>query len=459
MFAKVLAEAAPSSPARMRSGPPRRADGAEAGRPWTRFNLSRAGHAEAVVSSGSRRCGLLVALMLAACRAAAFEPLAVEPAQLARYEVSDEARFSGAGWEGIERATTAQADVVVGSFEGAPTGWLQRPVKIHFRLYMHRQERRGGVVIAPGFTEGLSMYQEVVHDLVSNGYSVYLHDHRGQGFSTRLLDGEGEGDKGHIDRFDHLVADFERFIEIVQGARAARSGPLHALAHSMGGAIVSLHLARRGAATPFASAALVTPMHEPRVTGTGLGAQVDEIALRWCDAWAVRLPFQIPWLSSQRVQGSGFQAEHDAYMQQADKLANDMSHSVERLLRRWDDRAARCTDEHCGHADAKVAGPTLRWVAQACAGSREARGEGASRIAIPVLLLNGGQDTIVEADAQQVFCDNVNTSSAGGRCLAYTLPESRHSLLVEADRLRRPALVQVMSFFDAAPRRQMRPGP
>jgi lysophospholipase len=397
--------------------------------------------------------GLFLAALsvLASGPVAGFEQLVVENTPSGRYEVADESRFAGVGWEGIERATMEHADRVIGSFDGVPAGWLQRPVKIHFRMYVHRRERGGAVVIVPGFTEGLSMYQELVYDLVNNGYSVYVHDHRGQGFSTRLLRDPEDADKGHMDRFDNLVTDFERFVQIVQDSRAGRQAPLFVLAHSMGGAVVSLHLARRAASTPFAAAALVTPMHEPRVAETGLEGK--SAATRWCDAWSVRLPFQLPWLSSARVQGSGFQAEHDAFARQDDKLANDMSHSVERLLRRWQDRAARCEDEHCGHVDAKVAGPTLRWVAQACSGSREARGEGAGRIAIPLLLLNGGQDTVVEPRAQQVFCDHVNTPSGsnGGHCVAYTLPESRHALLVEADRLRRPALVKVMSFFEAVP--------
>ena len=378
-----------------------------------------------------------------------FDELALTPAQLAGYTTSSESRFAGVDWVGTERVTMAHADRVVGSFAGVPTGWSDRPVKIHYRLYTNRAESRGGVLIVPGFTEGLTMYQEVIHDLVSNGYSVYLHDHRGQGFSTRLLSDEGDADKGYVDNFDNLVADFEQFIGIVRNARGSSQAPLFVMAHSMGGAVVALHLARRGEATPLTAAALVTPMLEPRVSEAG----AENAAKRWCEDWAVRAPFQLPWVSSQRVQGSGLQAERDAFLAQPDKMANDMSHSVDRLLRRWDARDARCEGEHCGHGDARVAGPTLRWVSQACSGSREARGEGAARIAVPVLLLNGGQDTVVEADAQQEFCDHVNVPGGGARCEAYTLRESRHSLLVEADRLRTPALVQVMRFFDAAPRR------
>lgn len=363
----------------------------------------------------ARRAGahVLAGLSMAAS-AFAFPPLPEEPGARPAGAWSDEARFAASSWQDIERETMALADRVVGALDGVPAGTAGGPVKIHFRMYLHRRETRGAVVLAAGFTEGLSMYQELIHDLVRNGYSVYMHDHRGQGFSTRLLSGATDGDKGHVDQFDHLVTDFEAFVAAVQATRVGKAGPMFVVAHSMGGAVVALHLARRGASTPFAAAALVTPMFEPRVAGNAQGSEVDQVIRRWCTDWAARLPFPLPWLSAERARGEGFQAERDAFLQQPDRADNDMSHSVPRLLRRWRDREAACEGQDCGHTDARVAGPTVRWVAQACSGAREARGEQAAGIAVPVLLLNGGQDTVVESAGQEEFCRHLGMSTRGG---------------------------------------------
>jgi lysophospholipase len=204
--------------------------------------------------------------------------------------------------------------------------------------------------------------------------------------------------------------------------------------------------------------ALITPMHEPTIAQTGLSEGMEQAARRWCDDYSVQLPFQLPGLSSQRVSGQDFDLARAAFEARPDQADNDLSHSVPRMLRRWADRAATCEGEHCGHSDAKVEGPTLRWLNQACSGARAARGEGAARIAVPVLLLNGGQDTVVEAAAQQTFCAHVNAAggsaeaSAAGRCVAYTLPQARHSVLVESDAYRQPALAHTLAFFDCVRR-------
>lgn len=294
---------------------------------------------------------------------------------------------------------TRLSHVTVSTLAAAPTGWLSpSPVRIHYRFYEALDEQHGGVVIVPGFIEGLTMYQEVIHDLVRNGFSVYVHDHRCQGFSTRLLEGADEGDKGHVDQFEHLIGDPDRFVAMAVQRRGPNSHPLFLLAYSMGGAVSSLYLARTGADSPVAAAALVTPMHQPAVA-QGKVHRKDRVLSTCCDDWAIRLPGWLSVMSSARVQGGGFDAEHLAFLAQSDRMDNDMSHSVPRLLRRSDDRQATCVGDTCGHRDARVAGPTLHLVAQACAASREACGPATQRTARPVLLLQGGQDTVVVPEA------------------------------------------------------------
>jgi hypothetical protein len=98
-------------------------------------------------------------------------------------------------------------------------------------------------------------------------------------------------------------------------------------------------------------------MHEPTIAGSGLGEGIERAARRWCDELSVQLPFQLPWLSAQRVAGQDFDLARAAFEAKADRADNDLSHSVPRLMRRWADRAATCEGEHCGHGDAKVEGP------------------------------------------------------------------------------------------------------
>lgn len=397
---------------------------------------------------------------LPAALAQALPPLQVTPEQTLRHPVSAESRFADTGWQGIEQATQALAERRIGSFEGVPTGWQDRPVRIHHRSYVHRQEQRGAVLIVPGFTEGLTLYQEVIHDLVVNGYSVYIHDHRGQGFSTRLLSGAEQADKGHIDRFDHLVADLETFVAHVREQRASdplrAHRPMFVLAHSMGGAVVALHLARRGADTPFAAVALVTPMFEPTVASRASTRWLDRSLRSWCHAGAFGLPWGVPLLSQARPRGGGFEADRAAFLAMKDPASHPQTHSVVRHRLRWENRAARCEGPDCGHVDARVAGATFQWVDQACAAADQARGPGAARIDVPVWLLQGGEDSVVEPEAQVRFCESVNArrvSGSAGRCVGWRLADARHGVLVEVDRIRQPALASLLSFFDEVARR------
>jgi len=384
-----------------------------------------------------------------------FPMLQVDPQNLSRHNVVDESRFSGQGWRDIEAVNATIATREVGHLDGVPTGWFGRPVRIHHRSYvLPAEQEKGTAVVVPGFTEGLVIYQEVIHDLLTNGWSVYILDHRNQGFSTRLIGAQDGWDKGHVDDFEHLVTDFRRFVQHVQAKRAETHrdrSPMVLLAHSMGAVVSALMLERDGAETPFSAAAFVTPMMAPTVAPASAVTWGDRSLRRWCDEGRMPWAFSWPFLSTVRASGGTFDQEWRRYREMLDRSAHPQTHSVTRHDVRWANRASTCEGEHCGHTDAKVSGATLGWVAQACAASAEARGEGARRIEVPVLLLQGGEDTVVEPRAQEAFCEQVNAgkpAEARGRCKGLLMPEARHGLLVEVDRLRRPALVEILSSWE-----------
>ena len=405
---------------------------------------------------------MAMALVLAGCGSPT-EPAAqpafrvAEPWQAATtsWKLTTEDLAARTTWAEWEQRTALLADVHISSAVGQPMD-DGTPVRLHRRAYVNRQETRGAVVLVPGFTEGLTMYQEVIHDLVANGYSVYAQDHRGQGFSTRFM----PGTLGHMDRFDRLVDDLAAYVTEVAArggnalaAQSTAQRPVFAMAHSMGGAVLAGLLERQGATSPLTAVAMVTPMFEPATAAAGANGWVDQALQSWCHngATGAHLP---DWLGQKQVAGKGFERERDAFLQAAQPQADlmnrafDLSHSAGRLQQRWQAREALCEGPHCGHGDARVAGPTLHWVLQACHASAQFRGPAAQQVTRPVLLLNGGQDTVVLAAAQQSFCAQVNAKQSG-TCSGATWPEARHGFLVEKDAWRNAAMHQMLTFFDS----------
>jgi len=400
----------------------------------------------------TKLCVCAAALVLAsfsltvhAADAPAFPPLEAAPPDGSVYVLGSEAELRAwPSWTDLEARTLEVAQLTRGSFAGA------NGLKIHYRLYRHRAESRGGVVIVSGRTEGLVLYQETIHDLVRNGYSVYIHDHRGQGFSQRLL--STDLTMGYIDEFDNYVKDLSAFIDgPVRTVRGDERKPLFLLAHSMGGAVAALYL--EGARdSSIAAAALVTPMMEPWAAGEvnpGVGAKVADA---FCDRYSVRIAETplISWLLSKRyADGASFDEEYAKFRAAPSELSKGNSQSLARYARNWETmRNARCSGADCGSAEAKVGGASYRWFNQSCNASQRARGKMAASITLPVLLLQGGDDRRVKPQAQQEFCNNLNQAHGKGYCIGRTVAHASHSVLIEADIYRAPALRRVLGFFD-----------
>lgn len=82
-------------------------------------------------------------------------------------------------------------------------------------------------VIAHGLAEHSGRYDYLAGRLAASGFAVYALDHRGHGHSP--------GPRANIRRFDLVVEDLHRLVELA--ATAHPGPPLTLIGHSMGGAI------------------------------------------------------------------------------------------------------------------------------------------------------------------------------------------------------------------------------
>jgi len=104
-----------------------------------------------------------------------------------------------------------------------------------FRRSWLPSEPRRVVVIVHGYAEHTGRYDEMAMYFAARGFAVHAYDQIGHG-RTR-------GARGHVDRFERLVDELARFIELV---RLDHPGlPLTLVGHSMGGLIVAATAAFR----------------------------------------------------------------------------------------------------------------------------------------------------------------------------------------------------------------------
>jgi lysophospholipase len=305
-----------------------------------------------------------------------------------------------------ERSAVAQAPCEDGTFSG------KERVRIAYQACVHPAEK-GAIVISSGRTESYLIYRELIDDLRKQGYSVYIHDHRGQGLSQRLLD---DPQKSHVAKFDDYVADLHQFVHQVVKPNTHRR--LFLVAHSMGGGIASLYIEQYP--QDFHAAALVTPMNAPTnpTLGTGLLCAGNRL-----------FPFPTRW--------ARFQKPYDPDFAFA---ANDLTHSNTR----W----TRTRRIYNANREASLGGITHGWLRQACdAGVRMRDDANVDRIRIPILLLQAGDDTAVDKEAQEEFCDKVNDGDSGS-CEGYVLRGALHALFIESDAFRIPALTKIIEFLD-----------
>lgn len=116
-------------------------------------------------------------------------------------------------------------------------------------------------------------------------------------------------------------------------------------------------------------------------------------------------------------------------------------------------RYRRFREEYAQHSQVQLGGPTHRWIREACRGSNQAVAN-ASRIEVPVMLFQAGDDSIVHPAGHEQFCDQLKRGKAGQTGCGgesggpIVVPGARHELFIEEDRFRTGVLTGILSFFD-----------
>ncbi|AHF75448.1 Lysophospholipase L2 [Sodalis praecaptivus] len=270
------------------------------------------------------------------------------------------------------------------------------------------------VVISTGRIESYVKYPEVAYDLFHCGYDVMIIDHRGQGLSGRLL---ADSHRGHVLQFADYVSDFARFWQrIVQPAGYRRR---FALAHSMGGAILALFLAEQPDACH--AAALCAPMF-------GLRLPMP----RWL-AWRI-----LEWAELRPSMRDRYAVGTGAWRPRPFTV-NMLTHS--------DQRYRRNLRYYADYPELQLGGPTYHWVREGILAGEQVLAQ-AGAITTPVLLMQAGEDKIVDNRSHRAFCQAM--ALAGHPCEnngPITITGARHEILFETDPLRAQALTLIADFF------------
>jgi lysophospholipase len=280
---------------------------------------------------------------------------------------------------------------------GAAVHWLtgKGGVKVRFITAPSLGQPRGSVIVAPGRTEFVEKYFEVLRELQGRGFCVFSIDWRGQGLSDREV---ADPQKGYFKSFDDPVDDL---VAALREAADALPAPHVLLAHSMGGGITLRALQKHK--LEVAAAAFSSPMWGLKqlkglakafaefstAIGAG-GAFVPGVQRRW-----EREPFE----------------------------NNPVTCCPERHQRTQDLVAA---DERL-----ELAGVTWGWLAAAAAIFDGFKKPGAlSHLTMPILVASAGREMLVDNAAHDAI------AALLPHCTHITLADSKHEILMEKDEVR-----------------------
>lgn len=267
------------------------------------------------------------------------------------------------------------------------------------------------IVFLSGRRGSYLKYKELFWELTENGYDVFCYDRRGQGASERIT---GDPELGHIEDFNDYVEDLEYFMEKIVLPRQYKQQYL--VSHSMGGVIATLYLVKHP--DVFSSTVLLSPMF-----GIYLSPLTRSMALCLSKFLAKRAPRPDYVITQGPYRVEPF-------------VGNPLTSCRLRY---------HCFDELCASLPKiKMGGPSPWWIYESLSAGSEAIAR-AEQIEIPLLLLRGSRDKVVDNSSQDLFIEKIKEMNAS--VFLTEIKGAKHELLSESDEYRIPTMTLMLEFL------------
>lgn len=292
-------------------------------------------------------------------------------------------------------------------------------IRINYAQFLQQSTVQQCIVIVSGRSETYLKYQELSYDLYQQGYSIFLLDHRGQGLSERLVTNPN---KGYVASFTDYEQDLGYFIDNVVST-ACHNKP-YLLAHSMGSVIATRYMQQYP--NNIKAAVLSSPMMGfssgplPAFIAKGL-ISVGNTFNQWFS--------DIPWY---------FLGQHDYQATAFSK--NELTHSQIRYQ--------NFVELYQSTPKVQLGGVTINWLYQGIKAQNKLFSQ-LDKLTTPILVLQAGEDTIVDNQAQDDFCQQLHQRQPQScpKAKPVVIEGAYHELFIESDVMREQALKQILAWF------------
>lgn len=284
----------------------------------------------------------------------------------------------------------------------------QGNIDIYYEEFL-KDTCNANIVISHGFGESTEKYYEYIYYFINNNFNVFIMEHRGNCRSQRLGIDDSQV---NVELFDYYIEDFKLFIDKIV-AMNLQENNLILFAHSMGGAIGTAFLEKYP--EYFKSAVLSSPMYE-----INTGKVPRKIAklliniLKIFNKGSIYVPGEKPYKEQFRLRATN---------------------SVERY-KYYRNKVIKNKEYQSG-------GASVNWFYESTNAIKNIiKKKNASKVTIPVLLIQAEYDTYVMPKAHYKFAKNAKNCE-----IAY-VRKSKHESYYETDDISLAVLEKILQFFN-----------